>query len=117
VASTNIVGEVHGANLLLAGPTVSHGVGRVAGVECGVEPGPAVGVDAVGAEEHQLADVVKRVALPPSVLEPGLLHPLPALRDSLVREATPWNGSITTVTSASGLGRGVTGCGLITAVR
>jgi hypothetical protein len=63
----DVVGEVHVTDLLLAGPCAAERVGGVAGGEGGAQSRPAGVVDAFGAEEQQLADVVERVTLPAPV--------------------------------------------------
>jgi hypothetical protein len=58
----------------------------VAGAQGGAEAVPAGLIDAFGAEEEQLADVIERVALPAAMLEGLLLDPLAGPGDGLVGE-------------------------------
>ncbi len=59
--------SVRYTDLLLAGPCAAERVGGVAGGEGGTQSRPAGVVDAFGAEEQQLGDVVERVTLPAPV--------------------------------------------------
>src|SRR5690606_6404390 len=73
-----VVGGVDRTVLLLGDTAVPNFVVGVAGVEGGVEALPAGFVDAFGAEEQQLADVIERITLPAPMLEGLLLDPLAA---------------------------------------
>ncbi len=81
----DVVGEVYVSDHLLSAVGSGDRVVGVPGVEGGVEPRPAGLVDAFGADEEELADVVEQVTLPPAVLEGGLLHALTGAGHCLVR--------------------------------